>query len=75
MGSHYVADSLFRRHKVPIKYEHELVKAGEKYRIICCKIKKKYKTEFEKALGEIKNKMYLLGYSDYETFCDTVMKP
>ena len=72
--SAYVADSLFYRHKVPVKFEEELARDGEEYRVIFCKIRKKYKNEFEKALGEIENKMYLLGHNDYGAFCDKLMQ-
>ena len=47
--SGYLADSLFYRHKVPVKYGPEMLKDGEKYRVIFCRIKRKYKAEFEKA--------------------------
>ena len=69
----YVADSLFYRHKVPVKFGDEMVRDGDKYRVIFCKIKRKYRNEFEKALGEISNKMSLLGHNDYEAFCDRLM--
>ena len=71
--SDYVADSLFFRHKVPVKFGDEMVRDGDKYRVIFCKIKRKYRNEFEKALGEISNKMSLLGHNDYEAFCDRLM--
>ena len=70
----YVADSLFYRHKVPVRFGGVMVKKGEKYRIVLCKIRKKYRKEFEKALAEISNKMYLLGYTDYDAFCATLLQ-
>jgi len=73
-GSGYVADSLLRRHKVPVRFKGDMVKEGEKYRVILCKIRRKYRAEFEKALGEIENKMSLLGYNDYGAFCSELMK-
>ena len=68
-GSNYIADSLFFRHKVPVRYGKEAVKEDEKYRIVFCKIRRKYRQEFEKALAEISDKMSLLGYNDYDQFC------
>ena len=43
----YVADSLFYRHKVPVKFGEEMTRTGDKYRVIFCKIRKEYKEEFE----------------------------
>ena len=34
-----------------------MVRDGDKYRVIFCKIRKKYKAQFEKALEELENKM------------------
>lgn len=70
----YVADSLFFRHKVPVKYDQEMANENEKYRIIFCRIRKKDKAEFEKALSEVDNKMCLLGHTDYEAFCHRFME-
>ena len=74
LESGYLADSLFYRHKIPVKYRGEMVKDGEKYKVMLCKIKKKYQKEFEKALDEIPNKMSLFGHNDYEDFCNSLMK-
>lgn len=70
----YVADSLFYRHKVPVKFGDEFEKDGEKYIMIFCKIRKKYKKAFEKALAEIPNKMDLMGFHDYRDFCTRFMQ-
>ena len=70
----YVGDSLICRHRVPVRFKGDMVKEGEKYRIILCKIRRKYRKEFEKALGEFENKMSLLGYNDYGAFCREFMK-
>ena len=69
----YVADSLFFRHKVPVFFGDEMVSDGDKYRVVFCKVKRKYREEFEKALKELPNKMSLLGHNDYESFCDSLM--
>ena len=70
----YVADSLFYRHKVPVMFGDEMVRDGDKYRLVFCKIRRKYRKEFEKALSEIGNKMSLLGHNDYEAFCVNLMR-
>ena len=72
-GSGYVADSLFYRHKVPIRHGEERMNDDSKYTVIFCKIRRKYQQEFEKALAEISDKMSLLGHNDYDQFCDWLM--
>lgn len=72
--SDYVADSLFYRHKVRVGFMDEMVRDGEKYRVIFCRIRKKDREAFEKALAEIPNKMNLLGHTDYEAYCEDLMK-
>ena len=65
----YIADSIFYKHEIPVRFEDEFVKDGEKYRVIFCSVKRKYKAKFERALLEIHNKMLLCGYNDYEDSC------
>lgn len=62
----YVADSIFYKHKIPVKYGEEFVKDGEPYLLVTCKIRRKYRKEFEESFEEVKNKMILLGHIDYE---------
>lgn len=73
MDEGYVADSLFYRRKIPVRFEEEMVKDGDQYRVIFCKIRKKYQKAFEEALAEIKNKMSLLGHNDYDEYCSRLM--
>lgn len=65
----YVADSLFYKRKIPVKYKDEMVRDGDKYRAIFCRIRKKDKAAFEEALEEIRTKMSLLGHNDYDGYC------
>ena len=69
----YIADSLFYKRKIPVHFKDEMVRDEDKYRIIFCKIRKKYRKQFEDALEELKNKMHLLGYTDYEEYCERLM--
>ena len=69
----YLADSLFYKREIPVVFKDEMVKQGDKYRVIFCRIKKKYQKQFEEALEELKNKMQLLGYNDYEEYCERLM--
>ena len=70
----YLADSLFFKHNIPIRFKDEYVKPGEKYLVITCVIKKKFKHEFEAAMGELSNKMHLMGNTDYDVWCDELIK-
>ena len=68
----HLADQLFEKHKVPVKIKEEFGRDDLKYRIIFCKVKKKDKDRFVEALSEMENKMLLLGYNDYQEFCEAV---
>ena len=73
-NEHYVADSLFYKRKIPVVFKDEMHRDGDKYKAIFCKVKRKYKDKFEEALEELKNKMSLLGYNDYEEYCQKILK-
>lgn len=64
-----LADQLFISHKVRVYFGDEFEKEDLQYKIILCKIRKSDETEFLAALSEMYNKMYLMGYSDYEENC------
>ena len=70
----YLADALFAKHKIPIKFGSEYVKPGEKYLVVTCSIKKKFKHEFEAAMEELSNKMHLMGNTDYDTWCKELIE-
>jgi len=70
----YVADSLLYKHKIPVKFSDEMARDNDKYRMIFCRIPKRYCAAFEEAMEELKTKMNLLGHTDYEEYCDTLMK-
>lgn len=69
----YLADSIFCKYEIPVYYGNEWTKPGEPYKLIECKVKKKYKEKFEKALDEIPTKMNLLGHTDYEEYCQKMI--
>ena len=69
----YVADSLFYKRNIPVKFKDELAREDDKYRVIFCKVKRKYIKDFEEALEELKTKMELLGYLDYEEYCNNII--
>lgn len=70
----FLADQLFIKHKIPVKSGKELERSDSQYIIICCDIKKKYEKEFLVALSELRNRMLLLGYDDYDEYCESVLR-
>ena len=69
----YIADSVFYKNEIPVHFGGEYVKDNEPYIWITCRIRKKYQKKFEKSFEELKNKMLLLGHTDYEEWCDKFM--
>ena len=69
----YLADPLLRKHEVGIRFGDEYAKPNEEFKIIFCKVKKKHKHQFEKAMNELVDKMLICGHSRYESFCDYIM--
>lgn len=65
-----LADQLFILHKVQVSFGKEFIKDGLRYKVIFCKVRKKDETLFLTALAELDNKLLLLGYTDYDEFCE-----
>lgn len=65
----YLADALFIKHKVRVWFQKEAHKPDTDYVFIFCKVKKSDTNRFLESLEELKKKMILSGYSDYEFFC------
>lgn len=74
VNSGYVADSLFFKRKIPVKFKDEMVRDGDKYRMIFCQIPKRFRRAFEESMEELKTKMCLLGHTDYEDYCESLRK-
>ncbi len=74
VNENYVADSLFLKRSIPVKFKNEMVREGDKYRVIFCTINKKHQKAFEEALEELKTKMLLLGHTDYEEYCEKLKR-
>lgn len=66
----YLADDLFIKNKITVNFEGDFTKDNSDYIFVYCKVKKKDHDKFIKTLGELKNKMLIMGYSDYESFCE-----
>ena len=65
----YLADDLFIKNKITVNFEGDFTKDDSDYIFVNCKVKKKDHDKFIETLGELKNKMLIMGYSDYESFC------
>lgn len=66
----YLADNLFIKNKITVNFEGDFTKDDSDYIFVYCKVKKKDHDKFIETLGELKNKMLIMGYSDYESFCE-----
>ena len=69
----YLADSLFIRHQVRVWFEREYGKDGSPLLAICCHVKKKDVPAFLAALEDLKDKMILCGYQEYEQDVRTML--
>ena len=68
----YFAESLFIQRKIVMKFKGEMARIDSPYRVIFCKVLKRDVQKFEDALEKLKDKMLLLGYSDYVDVCDEI---
>lgn len=65
----YLADNLFIKHQVTVRFGPEYMSPDSKYRVIFCSIRKRDEQAFLKAMEELPNKMLLLGHTDYPEYC------
>lgn len=70
----YLADQIFVQKNLKIKFEKELKHPEEPFVIVFCEIRKCDEHLFLKAMEELKNKMLLLGHTDYISFCEKMSK-
>ncbi len=68
------ADSLFRRYNIRVKIDSEYSKDKEIYRVILCRIRRRQKAVFEKAMNELVRNMHLYGHADYTGFCEDFLE-
>ena len=69
----HLADSLFIRHKVRVRFGQEYTNDQHGYSFIFCKIRKKDEKPFLEALSELSNKMMLCRHPDYDDFCQKTL--
>lgn len=67
-----LADGIFIKHKLFVKFGKEFEKPGEKYKIIFCHVDRKRASDFKDCMKELVDKMLLLGNTDYEEFCESL---
>ncbi len=70
----YLADGLFIKHQVTVKFMQEYARDDSPYLMIFCRIKKRDEGAFLDALREPPNKMLLCGYPDYPAQCHDLME-
>ena len=69
----YLANSLFYKRNIPVKVVDNFINKKEKYIFLLCRVKSKYEKQVEEALEELKKKMSLCGYLDYEEKCKEII--
>ena len=69
----HAAASLLFRNRIRYKIREIWKRDGEKYQIVLCDIRRKDISKFSIAMEELKNKMLLIGNTDYEAFCERFM--
>ena len=70
----YLADQLFKNEKIRVNFGKEYGHTEEKYLLVSCKIWNKDQGKFFKAMEKLRNKMPLVGNTDYEEFCKETFK-
>ena len=70
--SEYLADGIFYKNRIKVRFGAEFVREGTSYRFIFCKIHKKDRNIFLQSMEELKKKMLLTGNIDYERFCEKI---
>ena len=62
----YLADQIFIRHEIRVRFGKEFAKEGSPYRGILCSVRKKDAPVFESCMEELKRNMLICGHPDYE---------
>lgn len=65
----YLADQLFKNGKIRVNFGKEFGHAEKKYLLISCKIWNRDRDKFLRAMEKLRNKMPMVGNTDYEEFC------
>ncbi len=65
----YLANQLFINEKIRVDFGKEFGHSEKKYLFISCKIWNKDRDKFLLAMEKLRNKMPLVGNTDYRRFC------
>ena len=65
----FSSESLLYRNRVRIRIEVVVRKKDSKYLVVFCTVRRQDAERFIRAMEELKNKMLLIGNTDYEAFC------
>lgn len=74
-------DVLDKRYCIKLLVENDIkfkiikgyISKDNKYSVIVCEIPKKYKPKFIKVMEELRNKILICGYNDYDQFCKKIL--
>lgn len=70
----HLADFLFSHENVSVTIEGEFAAEEDPYRIVLCRIDKKDRENFLKAVDLLPSLMEYVGKTDYNEFCQGVMR-
>lgn len=68
----YLADNVFIKHEVRVRFMQEYAHGDTEYLVILCKCRKKDSAAFCAALEELPDKMLICGHRDYLEFCKDI---
>lgn len=69
----YLADQMFIKEKVQVKFKSHYMKKDEKYMVILASCWAKDFDKVERALSKLSEKMVIFGYNDYEEFTNDLL--
>ena len=66
----FESKAIFDKKGIPVKIVEYFIRPDSRYSVVICKVPKKYKNEFAECMEELESKLLILGYHDYEEFCN-----
>ena len=61
------------RQQIRIRFERIAFRQGDRYHIVFCNVRKKDAPVFRRIMDELRNKMQLTGYTDYDDYCEKIL--
>lgn len=65
----FLADRIFIENKVRVKFCGDYKHREKNYVVVTCKVKEKDVSVFLQSMEGLKNRVILMGNTDYESFC------